>query len=267
MIRRLSAPLALVAGVAILIAACGGGAAASPLTDPQDIIAAGLKSTQGAKSFHLDATVDGSVSADITGSGTATPITLTGTTASADVDIANQAAHATFAAPSLFGISGEAIVVDGKAYVKTSMTGPLYQVTDMGSLPGLPTASSAPDASAAADVVNGLGDFLSQAGIDPVKGADVACGSVQCYTVTVDLTPEELAKLGAGAGTAGLPVNTSDATLAMTVKVEKDSNHLAGVELGVTSPSQGNLTVNLTFSKWDEAVSISAPPADQVQAS
>lgn len=267
MIRRLPHVLALVAGAAVFVAACGGGATASPLTDPQSIITAALTSTKDAKSFHVDATVDGSFSADVTGSGTAVPLNLAGTTASADVDIANSAAHATFAAPSLFGISGELIAVDGKSYLKTSLTGPLYQVSDMGSmLPELPTASIAPGASADVDsMVSGLGDFLAQPGVAPVKGDDVACGSKQCYTVSINLTPEELAALGAQTGTAGLPVDASDATIDLTVKVEKDTNHLAGVTFGVASPKQGNLSLGLTFSKWDEAVSISAPPADQVQ--
>jgi hypothetical protein len=29
--------------------------------------------------------------------------------------------------------------------------------------------------------------------------------------------------------------------------------------------SEGNLTVNIDFSNWDEPVTIEAPPADQVQ--
>ncbi len=267
MIRRLVAPLAFAASVAVLIAACSGGATASPLSEPKDILAAAAKATQGAKSFHLDATVDGSITADLTGSGSGAPINLSGTTATADVDIANSAAHATFTAPSLFGLSGEAIAVGGKAYLKTTLTGDQYQVTDTGSLTSqLPMGSADPNASPmASDMVSGLTDALSQPGVDPVKGPDVACGSKQCYTVTINLTPEEIAALGADAGATSLPIDTSDATIDIAFQVEKDTNYLAGVNLGVTSAKQGNLKIALTFSKWNEPVTVTAPPADQVK--
>ena len=58
MSRRLPA-VVLAASLAILVAACGGGATGPALTDPTEIVTAALKSTEAAKSVHLSITVDG----------------------------------------------------------------------------------------------------------------------------------------------------------------------------------------------------------------
>ena len=259
MIRRLSPILVLAASVAILAAACGGSTSGPVLTDPTEIITAALKSTESAKSVHLDATVDGAVPVTIPGAASATVIDLTGTTASADADLANKAARATFSIPAMFGLAGELIVADGKAYLKTTLTGPKYKVIDAGSsLPIDPTNTSG--------MVDDLGDFLLKPGVDPVKGEDVSCGGKQCYTVVVDLAADELAAL-IGDGATNLPVDVAGASLKLTVKVEKDTpNHLAGISVTFGLPGDKTLNADLTFSKWDEPVTITAPPADQVDA-
>ena len=110
----------------------------------------------------------------------AAPTDLTGTTASADVDLAKGAAKVTFALPSMLGLAGELIAVDGKVYFKTNLTGPLYR--------GDRRRAAAPvDPSKAGGMIDNLGDVLLKPGVTLVKGADVACGSKQCYTVTADL--------------------------------------------------------------------------------
>ena len=95
--------------------------------------------------------------------------------------------------------------------------------------------------------------------------ADVACGLRQCYTATADLTATDLGTTGTGA-IGGLPVDLTGATLKVTVRVERDlPNHLAGVTAVLSMPNGSALTVELAASKWDEPVSITAPPADQVK--
>ena len=131
------------------------------------------------------------------GSGTSQSFNLAGTTASADVDIANKAVHASFTVPALLGLSGDVIVVDKKAYVKTSLTGPHYMVSDV-------TDTAGVDPTDTGKTIDNVGDLLTQPGIEPVKGDDVACGSKQCYTVNVDLTADELSKI-AGAQASSLP--------------------------------------------------------------
>ncbi len=59
----------------------------------------------------------------------------------------------------------------------------------------------------------------------------------------------------------------TDGSLKLQIRVEKDTNHLAGVTAEIASPSQGNLKIDIVLSKWDEPVTITAPPADQIKAS
>ena len=77
------------------------------------------------------------------------------------------------------------------------LTGPLYQESAAGARPVRPVA-------AVGDLIDNLGDILLKAGVTLVKGDDVACGSKQCYTVSADLTADDLGRRPA---LTGLPVD------------------------------------------------------------
>jgi hypothetical protein len=256
--RRIAVPLALLGGVAIALGACGSPSLPA-LTDPTEIVTAALKATESARSVHLDVTLDGTINADLTGSGTATDLPLNGTSAAADVDMAGGKAHATFTIPAFLNLNGELVQIGETSYLKTSLTGPQFeaqQATD--SLPVDPTDASG--------IVDDVGDFLTADGVDPVKGDDVDCGGKRCYTVSIELTPAELAALGSDQAEAlGLPLDLGSASLAITIRVEKDTYHLAGIMTVASLGEQGTLTLNLTLSKWDQPMDISPPPADQVK--
>ncbi len=256
MIRRHPPVLALV--VTLVLVACNSTPTGPALTDPTSIVTAALTSTQAAKSVHLDLAVDGkAVVAIPLGSGTGTPVDLSGTTASADIDLAAPAAKATFALRAGVTVSGELIATDGKTYLKTSLTGPLYQVAPAGSQPI--------DPADARGLIDNLGNILLSKGITLVKGDDVACGSRQCYTVSADLTAEQFGTASRGA-LDGLPINLAGATLKLTVRVEKDlPYHLAGVTAILSTANDATLTADLTASKWDEPITVTAPPPDQVK--
>jgi hypothetical protein len=259
--RRLAPLFVLLATAAMIVSACGG-ASAPALTDPKEIVLAAVRTSQTAKSVHIDAKLDGSITANLTGaSGQGTPIALTGTTASADVDITAGSAHATFTVPAFLGLTGDLIQIGDKSYLKTSLSpGGKFSVENVAdSLPVNPTDTKS--------LIDNVGDLLSKPGVDPVKGDDVACGSTQCYTVKIELTPEELNALSPGGPVpSGLPIDLGSASLTLTIRVEKDSARLAGIAATVAMGEQGSLTFDLSLSKWDEPVSISAPPADQIQA-
>ena len=206
MSRRTPAILAIVTTLALALSACQGGPTAPALTDPKEIVTAALNATEAAKSVHLDVTLDGTLSVAVPGLGAATPVNLTGTTANADVDFAKPALKATFAVPAMLGLAGEIIAVDGKSYVKTTITGPLYQES---------AGSAGPvDPSAAPGMVDNLGDILFKEGVVLTKGDDVACGSKQCYTVSANLTSEQLGT-GAAGSLGNLPVDLTGASLAL----------------------------------------------------
>jgi hypothetical protein len=255
--RRRSGALGLLAGVAILVIACGGPSLPA-LTDPNEIVTAALTSTEGAKSVHVEVTLDGSIDADLTGSGTGTSIPLTGTTASADVDMAGGKAHATVAVPALLNFNADLIQIGETTYVRTSLGGPRYET--MEATDELPV-----DPTDAAGIFDDISDILSAEGVDPVKGDDVDCGGKQCYTVMIELTSDELATLGTGEVTDLLPLDVGAASLAFTIRVEKDTYRLAGINTVASLGEGGSLTLDVAFSRWDEPVDISPPPADEIK--
>ena len=258
-VRRLAPLVGLLAAAAIIAGACGAGAPA--LTDPKKIVLAAVRASQTAKSVHVDAKLDGSVTVDLTGAGgNGTPIALTGTTASADLDITGGNGHATFTVPAFLGLTGDLIQVGNTSYVKTSLTGDQYTVQNIAdSLPVNPTDTKS--------LIDNVSELLSKPGVDPVKGDDVACGSAQCYTVKIELTPAELSALGAGGPAASsLPIDLGTTDLSLTIRVEKDNSRLAGIAATVDMGDHGSLTFDLALSKWDEPVTISAPPQDQIKA-
>jgi hypothetical protein len=258
MARRLPTLVAVAASTLVVVAGCGGSSSAPELTDPTAIITAALKSSEAATSVHVDAAVDGTAPIAIPGlGGTGAPMTLDGTSAAADLDLAKTAAHATFSVPALFNLAGELIAVDGKGYLKTTIGGAQYDTIDLATLPI--------DVTNVNGLLDQVGDFLLSGDVPLTKGADVACGGEQCYAVTANLTAEQLAALLDGA-TAGLPIDLTGSTLDVAVRVEKDApNHLAGLTVTSTTAAGDALKIDLTFSNWDGSVSVNAPPADQVK--
>ena len=255
----------LITALVVVVGACQ--QAAPVLTDPNAILAAAASTTASATSVHIDLSADGPIELDPFGSGASTSINLRGTTASADVDLAANELRATFSSPNLMGIAGEVIVVDGTAYLKSTLTGPNYLKTTIPE-----PAASSPVPSAAA--LSGLADLLARADLKPVKGDDVPCAGGTCYTVTINLTAEQLATLGGPATGGAMPSaptipgvqlpDLSDATAQLKILVEQASTRLSGIDAVLHLGDLGDPHVTVTFTKWNEPVTIAAPPADQV---
>jgi hypothetical protein len=260
MIRRTAALPTAIAGLTLALAACGGdGASSAPaLTDPTEIVTAALTSTEAATSVHLDVGFDGTITLTLPIGGLGgggTPIDLTDATATADIDFADTAARATFAIPNMFGLGGEVIAVDGRAYVKTTLTGPLYTESAATDAPVDPSDTSA--------IIDTLGDLLLSDSVELTKGDDVPCGAMTCYTVATQLAADDL---GLGTGLFGGMIDLGGATIALTIRVEQGApNHLAGLTGVLTMADGTTLTIDVTASKWDEPVTIAAPPADQIK--
>ena len=85
-------------------------------------------------------------------------------------------------------LNGELIVVGGTAYLKTGITGPLYRSS--------PAADAPFDPANAGTIIDNLGDLLLEPGVSLIKGADTACGTQSCYTVTSDLTADDVGLTG-----------------------------------------------------------------------
>lgn len=248
--RRSLAISALLVVAALALGACS---SAPALTDPTEILTKAIQALQDARTVHLAATIDGSFTMDLTGQGGGA-VELTGTTLTGDLDIENTRARVTFAVPALLGLSGEVIAVDGASFVKTSLTGEKYQKSE--GTDALPLDPSDPDAT-----ITEIKSFLAKPEVSPTKGDDVDCDGKKCYSVTIELTAAELAALMTPDPEASADPNTA---MNVTVLVEKDSLKLHKVTASVAAGTTGNVTVILTFTDWDKAVTIEAPPDDQV---
>lgn len=243
--------------VALLSVAACQGQPARLLEDPDEILAAAATSALAATSVHVDLTLEGTIALDPLGTGAGAPFDLEGTTAAADLDLQGRKTRVTFAAPGLLGLAGEVIVVDD-LYIKTSLTGTQYRVIPMAE------PSAAPPLKA-------VTDLLARTDLAPTKGADAPCAGGTCYTITIRLDPEDLAGLGAGATLpTGLPVpipipDLSGASVDLTLLVEQTTTRLSGLNAAVDLGDAGNLALQGTFTRWNEAMQIEAPPADQVE--
>ena len=263
--------LGVLTALGITLAACGGTPPAPALTDPVDVVEAAATQFALAEAVHIDVAVDGELALDLTGTGGGAPIQLTDSTAAVDLDLRDGGAHATFAVPGLLGLRGELIAIDGEAFVKTTLTGAQFTRMPLDEAAEQLPDGATPDPSAVAEMVTQLRDALAQPGVDPVLGQEVTCGSGTCYVVTMQLTPEELASIGADVGElpvpGDLPVpipDLGDQTIDVELRVDKATTRLAGLRLAVAGGATGDLTAELTFSDWGEDPGITAPPADQV---
>jgi hypothetical protein len=247
----------LVACAAIIVGACSSAAPAAPaLTDPKEILTKSILSLKDVKSVHFKAEASGQVKIDLTGQGGAGAVDLKGTTAEGDLDIGNKKLKLGFAAPGLFGVTGEVIQIVNDSYLKVNLLGEKYQ-----------KSTSTPDASGevASDplkVIQEVNDFLNKPGVAPTKLADERCGDKDCYHVAVNITSDQLGDSLGGLVPSGAPGGTG----VLDLWVQKDSLRPAKLGVKVTAGDMGTVDVLVTFSNYDAAVTIEPPPADQVQA-
>ena len=287
MIRRLAA---IVAALAFIVAACNSSSAPT-LTDPVSILQQSIAATQNLHSFHAHASLSGSIQADLTGTGSTAPLDLSGTTADIDADLVNKAVHISASIPALFGATADIIVIGDDTYVKVPLlTGSKYQHSTASSM----LDSFAPEASAALPSAGPvdpkqIGDQLKSAlgklSTPPKLGPDVQCGDTTCYDVTITLTSADIDALGGSLGGAlggglsgsaapGASASPSAAasgsaapmTATLEIQVRKSDLYPAKLVATVDAGAQGKLTGTIEFS-FNQPVTITAPPADQVQGS
>lgn len=256
--RRLAV---LIAATSMVLSACGSPAAPA-LTDAKDILSKSIVALQGLKSAHIHVDLSGSVKADISGSGTASPIDLSGTTADLDIDLANKGLHVAAAVPALLGVTLDVIVIGNDTYTKVSLLGTKYKkssTTDLASL--VPASAGAIASGNVTDPQTILADVkaaLDKLATPPVKDPDEKCGDQDCYKVTLAITAADLSSAGQALGTS---VN---ATGNVDVWVRKNDLVPSKALVTINAGDQGTLTLTLTVSNVNSAVTIAAPPADQI---
>lgn len=269
MTRRLFSLLAI---SAILLAACSGGSAATPaLTDPKIILTDSTSSLTNLKSVHFKIAIAGTINAgDLTGGGadsspvpgsSPTMVDLSGTTIEGDVDVTDSSGQVAVSVPALLAFSANVVVVGGIAYIKTSLGDTKYAKLDLGALagslpiPSLPAVGS-PDPSAAASMLSAIDAELAKLP-PPSKLADETVNGQDCYHV------QEVVPSSAIPG-ASDALNGVSGTLTVDLWTQKSDLRPSRLVVVIDGGTAGKLTLTIDLTSYDAAVTIAAPPADQV---
>lgn len=251
MVRKLT-PLALVSLFAL--AACGS-QGAERIEDPEEILAQSIEAMAGVDSVHFVLALDGDVSmAEMGGE-----MSLDGTEVEGSIAMDGSAAQLSFAVPAFLGMSGEMRLIGEEAFIRTSMTGPLWMrqpVTEGGDDP-LAQAGDPQEA------IAGLEEFLAEDGVTLEKLDDVECGEGTCYQLRLTIAPELLAEQAGEEGAEVLgPV--AEEGLSVDLQIDVDTHHLIGASTSFADPEMGSIDLSLTFDGFGDPVDVEAPPADEV---
>lgn len=270
MLRRFPVLFAI---LAIVLAACGGSSsspAAAALSDPTAILTSTTGSLQNLKSVHFKVAATGHINPGaLTGSSGATPdpgaspalLDLSGTTVEGDLDVTNKSLQVAISVPTIFGLSANVIEIGGIAYIKSSLTGPQFSKLDTSALTSaLPIPSlgltASPDPAAASAMISALDAELAKLP-PPTKLADETVNGQDSYHVQEKVAstdvPQASGLLGGTTGTLTVDVWTSKADLRPT-----------RIVLAIDAGSDGSLALTVDLTNYDAAVTIAAPPADQV---
>jgi hypothetical protein len=252
--RRAFLPIAILASLSLVLAACNSTPNAPALTDPRDIVTKGVTSLADVKSVEITGSFTGNVTAAQLGSFDLSTIKL-----AVAVDLASKALRFSLDAPSLLGSKLDAIVVGDSAYFKVAggLAAALKGSADKYTKVPFPTGSGNPLA-AATDIARLVADLQVELARLPsplTKGADEKCGDLDCYHVSTTVTA---AQAQAFSGSS-----TLDGDVTVDLWTRKSDYRPAKISLSIASPTIG--TLGMTFDiRYDVSVGVSAPPADQI---
>ena len=239
------------------------------LTDPKAILDATTSRLAAARSVHITIDVDGTVSLGLFSEGaasTAQPLTLTGTHADGDVDLAAHKASLAFEVPALLGLTGRLVELPDGTYLSSTLTGDGWLAVGDGNGVALP--GGAPLVQFA-----NLRALLADLASAGTKLDDTDCATGRCYQVRVWLTSEQVRGLvpspspEASTQPTGPVSHTPsiDAALGtIDARVDRDSLRLSEALIHLDLGGGTAIDVDLRFSGWDAPVVIEAPPSDEV---
>jgi len=248
--RRLLMLLALVATVAVV--ACNSTPQAPALTDPKDILVKSVTSLATVKTATIKGTFSGSITAPDLGNFDLSTVKI-----DLAVDIPAKKTRVQVEAPTIMGTSLDVIVADSNVYLK--VLGPMAAfigadasgkytkaAADTGAVPG--------EASDPTKAIEQLRKGLDALPKPPEKLADENIGGQDSYHIRMALSAEELGELAEGATMGSVTVD---------VWTRKSDLRPAKITFAFDMGAQGNVGGVFEFT-YDQAVNISAPPADQI---
>jgi hypothetical protein len=163
--------------------------------------------------------------------------------------------------PALLALSANVIEVGGIAYIKTSLSGPQYSKLDTSALTGaLPLPSlglgGSPGPAEASAIISAVQAELAKLPA-PTKLADETVNGQDCYHVQEKVAssdiPEASGLLGGASG-----------TLTVDLWTQKSDLRPSRVVILIDAASLGNISVTVDLTNYDAALTIAAPPPDQV---
>ncbi len=265
--------LSFLAAAVILIAACSGGSAATPCPDrssrqswPQS-----ATSLKDVKTVHVKVAVSGSIdtsgllggdnaSSAPAASGSGSSLDLSGTTIEGDIDVANSAGQVTATVPALLNLTANVVYrrwyglhqdqpdrtpVREARHVRLASGLPI---------PSLPAAGSpGPEASA---MLSDLQAALAKLPA-PTQLADETVNGQDCHHI-------QLAVSSADLPLASDALNGASGSATVDVWTQKSDGRPSRLVVAVNGGAQGNITFTIDLTNYDAALTIAAPPADQI---
>jgi hypothetical protein len=190
-----------------------------------------------------------------------TMLDLSGTTIEGDIDVTDSSGQVAASVPALLALTANVVVVGGVAYIKTSLGDSKYAKVDLNALagalpiPSLPAIGSA-DPSAAAPLLSAIDAELAKLPA-PTKLADETVNGQDCYHVQEVVPSSDVA----GAGDV---LNGASGTLTVDLWTQKSDLRPSRLVIVVDGGTAGKITLTVDLTNYDAAVTIAAPPADQV---
>jgi hypothetical protein len=254
------AALVVVVGAGVVI---GGPLGVGPLaattppdqvTDPREMVARSLQSILDAFSFHVEATVDGTLPGPVVDR-PAGAVTLDGTTVTADIKPRDLRTRATVASEPL-AITLDTVTIWGDIWYRTAPPAGPWTKASLGSLVGDAGFDANP-----LTLVDRLRAYVSGAAHRPTV-SETACAapSGTCHHLVFDAGSDPgnlLVALLPDVNAAALPAVTT------TVTLDTDAKTLRPALLALDMRSaDGSVDVQVVIdtSKWDEQVQIEEPP-------
>jgi hypothetical protein len=257
----------------VFAGACGGNSGTPtppPITDPSEVITKSVAVVPAVKSLHLKLEVSGKVNTGaLTGGssgglGLSGNFDLSGTTVEGDVDVTKVATDLKFAVPGVLGLTGEAIVVDGNLYYKTSLTGDKFTQSKLSDT--VPVSIPSPGALASADITSGIASLrksLDDAGAKATLLADDQVNGKDAYHVSISVPVDKINAMLAqsGSATAGLTLDSAS----VDYWAYKDSLLPAKISIVGSAGTLGNLSLTLTLTDYGKSVTVTAPAASDIK--
>ncbi len=270
---RVGRVAAVAMSLAVVLGACGSSATPTPPPDPKTILKTGATALSALKSVHVEVTLTGTFQ-NPDASASPSSVTLDGTKLTADIDIANQKGTASLVTPAALGGLTADLIVSGDIYVKAPLllnTQKWSQIPAamLGSLGGSALGSPLPSAAAS----TGLDQLLAMNGVTVTNQGTDTCADGTCNKVQI-VVPGAALQEAAGAAASANPLgggvpglgslgSIGDATI--TVWTAASSGRLNKLTFSVSAGSAGTLTVTVALSNFDQPITVTPPPADQVQ--